>query len=63
MRVSCDVVRRVVIISSASASGKTTLGRELAGRLDVPFHRVRRAARGNVSRPARQSPADPSKSA
>jgi adenylate kinase family enzyme len=30
-------VRRVAIMASASCSGKTTLGRELARRLDVPF--------------------------
>jgi len=30
-------VRRVAIIASASGNGKTTLGRELASRLDVPF--------------------------
>jgi adenylate kinase family enzyme len=30
-------VRRVAIIASASGNGKTTLGRELARRLDVPF--------------------------
>jgi shikimate kinase len=30
-------VRRVAIIASASGNGKTTLGRELAARLDVPF--------------------------
>jgi adenylate kinase family enzyme len=30
-------VRRIAIIASASASGKTTVGRELARRLDVPF--------------------------
>jgi adenylate kinase family enzyme len=30
-------VRRVAIIASASGNGKTTLGRELAGRLGVPF--------------------------
>jgi shikimate kinase len=30
-------VRRVAIIASASGNGKTTLGRELATRLDVPF--------------------------
>jgi hypothetical protein len=29
--------RRVAIIASASANGKTTLGRALASRLDVPF--------------------------
>ncbi len=29
--------RRFAIVASASASGKTTLGRELARRLDVPF--------------------------
>jgi adenylate kinase family enzyme len=30
-------VRRVAIIASASGNGKTTLGRQLARRLDVPF--------------------------
>jgi adenylate kinase family enzyme len=30
-------VRRVTVTASASANGKTTLGRELARRLDVPF--------------------------
>ena len=30
-------MRRVAIIASASGNGKTTLGRELAARLDVPF--------------------------
>jgi adenylate kinase family enzyme len=35
MPASC--VRRVAVISSASACGKTTVGRELAGRLGVPF--------------------------
>ena len=30
-------VRKVAIISSASGNGKTTLGRELAARLEVPF--------------------------
>jgi adenylate kinase family enzyme len=30
-------VRKVAIIASASGNGKTTLGRELAARLDVPF--------------------------
>jgi adenylate kinase family enzyme len=33
-------VRRVVVIASASASGKTTLAKELARRLDVPFHEL-----------------------
>jgi adenylate kinase family enzyme len=31
---------RVAIVSSASGNGKTTLGRELARRLDVPFHEL-----------------------
>ncbi len=30
-------MRRFAIVSTASSSGKTTLGRELARRLDVPF--------------------------
>jgi adenylate kinase family enzyme len=30
-------VRRISIVATASCSGKTTLGRELARRLDVPF--------------------------
>jgi adenylate kinase family enzyme len=30
-------VRRVAVISSASGSGKTTVGRALAARLDVPY--------------------------
>lgn len=30
-------MRRVTIVASASGNGKTTLGRELARRLDVPF--------------------------
>ena len=29
--------RRIAVIASASGNGKTTLGRELAARLDVPF--------------------------
>ncbi len=33
-----EAVKGVVIVSSASASGKTTLGQELARRLDAPFH-------------------------
>jgi adenylate kinase family enzyme len=33
-------VRRVAIIASASSSGKTTLGRELARRLEAPFHEL-----------------------
>jgi len=33
-------VRRVVIVSSASGSGKTTVGRALANRLGVPFHEL-----------------------
>lgn len=31
---------RVAIVASASSSGKTTLGRELARRLDAPFHEL-----------------------
>jgi adenylate kinase family enzyme len=30
-------VRRIAIVATASCSGKTTLGRELARRIDVPF--------------------------
>lgn len=30
-------MRRIAIVATASCSGKTTLGRELARRLDVPF--------------------------
>lgn len=30
-------MRRVAVVASASGNGKTTLGRELARRLDVPF--------------------------
>ena len=33
-------MRRVAIVASASANGKTTLGRELARRLGVPFVKV-----------------------
>jgi adenylate kinase family enzyme len=33
-------LRRVAIVASASGNGKTTLGRELARRLDVPFHEL-----------------------
>jgi len=33
-------VKRVAIVSSASSSGKTTLGTELARRLDAPFHEL-----------------------
>jgi adenylate kinase family enzyme len=33
-------VRRVAVIASASGNGKTTLGRELARRLEVPFVEV-----------------------
>jgi adenylate kinase family enzyme len=32
-----DSVRKVAVIASASGNGKTTLGRELAGRMQVPF--------------------------
>ncbi len=32
-----EAKQRVVVIASASGNGKTTLGRELARRLDVPF--------------------------
>lgn len=31
------LVRKVAVIASASGNGKTTLGREIARRLDVPF--------------------------
>jgi adenylate kinase family enzyme len=33
-------VKRIAIISSASGSGKTTVGRDLARRLDVPYHEL-----------------------
>ena len=33
-------MKRVAIIGSASGNGKTTLGRELARRLGVPFHEI-----------------------
>ena len=33
-------MRRVAVIASASGNGKTTLGRELARRLEVPFHEL-----------------------
>ena len=33
-------VKRVVLLSSASASGKTTLAKELARRLDAPCHEL-----------------------
>ena len=33
-------MRRVAVISSASANGKTTLGRELSRRLGAPFHEL-----------------------
>jgi adenylate kinase family enzyme len=33
-------VQRVVILASASGSGKTTFGRRLADALDVPFHEL-----------------------
>ena len=33
-------MRRVCVISTASGSGKTTFGRALAARLDVPFHEL-----------------------
>lgn len=33
-------MNRVAIMASASCSGKTTLGRELARRLDAPFHEL-----------------------
>ena len=33
-------MRRIAIVSSASSNGKTTLGRELAHRLVVPFHEL-----------------------
>ena len=33
-------MKRVAIIGSASGNGKTTLGKELACRLGVPFHEI-----------------------
>lgn len=33
-------MKRVAIVASASSSGKTTLGRELARRLGAPFHEL-----------------------
>jgi adenylate kinase family enzyme len=33
-------VRRVAVVASASGNGKPTLGRELARRLEVPFHEL-----------------------
>jgi adenylate kinase family enzyme len=33
-------VRRIAIMSTASGNGKTTVGRELAARLDIPFHEL-----------------------
>jgi adenylate kinase family enzyme len=33
-------VKRVAVISSASGCGKTTVGRDLARRLDLPFHEL-----------------------
>jgi adenylate kinase family enzyme len=33
-------MRRVAIVSTASGNGKTTVGRALAERLDVPFHEL-----------------------
>jgi len=33
-------VSRIAILATASACGKTTLGRELARRLDAPFHEL-----------------------
>jgi adenylate kinase family enzyme len=33
-------MRRVAILATASGCGKTTVGRELARRLDVPFHEL-----------------------
>ena len=37
MRIEPDRPRKLVITASASGNGKTTLGRELAARLEVPF--------------------------
>jgi adenylate kinase family enzyme len=33
-------VRKVVVVSTASGNGKTTVGRALAARLQVPFHEL-----------------------
>lgn len=33
-------MRRVAIVKSASGSGATTVGREIAARLDLPFHEL-----------------------
>src|SRR5262249_46319751 len=33
-------MKRIALIASASGSGKTTVGRELARRLDLPFHEL-----------------------
>ena len=37
MRAAQTSMRRVAVISSASGNGKTTVGRQLATKLDVPF--------------------------
>ena len=33
-------MRKIAIVTSASGSGGTTVGRELAARLDIPFHEL-----------------------
>ena len=33
-------MRKIAIVTSASGSGGTTVGREIAARLDLPFHEL-----------------------